>query len=204
METISPGRRTRWKHWLHICPPCFFLGSPMRSSSASLPSMQRSDWPGRAEVRVPTGWIRILCRRSNGWIRWGRPSVITRYVPRSIARPKWATSGAQWKSGSACSTSQFVPLVVGAPSLKRYTVFGNLFAAVDGVVYRIDRHPTMKCHPVTPMSEADLRLHLKAQTDLRIGLLDTLQLDSTDACEQFRKLGKNFDSVLIDVANEAR
>ncbi len=33
--------------------------------------------------------------------------------------------------------------------------------------------------------------------------MDTLQLDSTDACEQFRKLGKNFDSVLIDVANES-
>ena len=117
--------------------------------------------------------------------------------------PKVGNIGRAMEIGKRVFASQFVPLVVGAPSLKRYTIFGNLFAAVDGVVYRIDRHPTMKCHPVTPMSEADLRLHLKEQTDLRIGLMDTLQLDSPDACDQFRKLGKNFDSVLIDVANES-
>ena len=53
------------------------------------------------------------------------------------------------------------PMIVGAPRLARYQVFGNLFAAVDGVGYRLDRHPTMSRHPVTPMDEADLRVHLR-------------------------------------------
>ncbi len=57
-----------------------------------------------------------------------------------------------------------VPLVVGAPQLKRYTFTGNLFASYQGFTYRIDRHPVMSCHPVTPMHEADLRLHLSKQT----------------------------------------
>ena len=57
-----------------------------------------------------------------------------------------------------------VPLIVGVPQLRRYTAFGNLFAAYQGTVYRIDRHPVMSRHPVTPMHEADLRLHLAAQT----------------------------------------
>ncbi|TGR16342.1 four-carbon acid sugar kinase family protein, partial [Mesorhizobium sp. M1C.F.Ca.ET.196.01.1.1] len=33
-----------------------------------------------------------------------------------------------------------VPMVVGAPQLKRYTAFGNLFAAFRGAYFRIDRH----------------------------------------------------------------
>ena len=67
-------------------------------------------------------------------------------------------------------------MIVGAPRLKRYQMFGNLFAAVDGVGYRLDRHPTMSRHPVTPMDEADLRVHLAAQTARRIELVDMLQL----------------------------
>lgn len=61
--------------------------------------------------------------------------------------------------------SSFVPIVGGQPSLGRYCVFGQLFARAGGApeVHRIDRHPTMSRHPVTPMQEADLRLHLGPQ-----------------------------------------
>ena len=57
------------------------------------------------------------------------------------------------------------PILGGQVNLGRYCLFGNLFAQAgqDGQVYRIDRHPTMGKHPVTPMNEADLRLHLEAQ-----------------------------------------
>lgn len=55
-------------------------------------------------------------------------------------------------------------VIGGQPSLGRYCLFGNLFArAADGLVYRIDRHPVMRRHPVTPMTEADLSEHLAAQ-----------------------------------------
>jgi uncharacterized protein YgbK (DUF1537 family) len=59
----------------------------------------------------------------------------------------------------------FVPIVGGQPSLGRYCVFSQLFAAAGrgGAVERIDRHPTMKDHPTTPMQEADLRRHLALQ-----------------------------------------
>lgn len=74
-----------------------------------------------------------------------------------------------------------VPLVVGAPALKRYVAFGNLFATVGDETYRIDRHPTMKQHPITPMDEGDLRLHLRRQTARRIGLIDLRHLSSPAA-----------------------
>ncbi|MEM6428455.1 MAG: four-carbon acid sugar kinase family protein [Deinococcota bacterium] len=77
----------------------------------------------------------------------------------------------------------FTPLLVGAPILKRYVVFGNLFATAEGVTYRLDRHPTMPHHPATPMTESDLRRHLAEQTDLQVGLLDVLHLDrGLEAC----------------------
>ena len=42
-------------------------------------------------------------------------------------------------------------VVGGQPSLGRYCIFSNLFAAAPNkTVYRLDHHPTMSCHPVTP------------------------------------------------------
>lgn len=58
------------------------------------------------------------------------------------------------------------PVVPACPSFGRYVAFGNLFAQAGGAVHRLDRHPTMACHPSTPMTEADLRLHLSHQTRL--------------------------------------
>ncbi|SMG55316.1 four-carbon acid sugar kinase family protein [Paraburkholderia susongensis] len=64
--------------------------------------------------------------------------------------------------------NELVAIVGGQPNLRRYCVFGQLFAAAGAddeqrSIYRIDRHPTMSRHPVTPMNEADLRVHLQRQ-----------------------------------------
>ena len=50
----------------------------------------------------------------------------------------------------------FVPLVVGAPVLGRFCVFGNLFARFgrEPGPYRLDRHPSMSRHPTTPADES--------------------------------------------------
>jgi uncharacterized protein YgbK (DUF1537 family) len=93
---------------------------------------------------------------------------------------------------------------VGAPALKRYQVFGNLFAAADGETIRLDRHPTMKRHPVTPMDEADLRLHLSRQTTKRTALIDILALQSGDAEARFESVAaQNPEILLYDVLDEA-
>jgi uncharacterized protein YgbK (DUF1537 family) len=95
-----------------------------------------------------------------------------------------------------------IPVVVGVPELRRYTVFGTLFAAAGDTVYRIDRHPTMMRHPMTPMTEADLRIHLAAQTELPIALVDTRALggaaDAADAAVDAALAGPA-DLVLLDV-----
>ncbi len=102
----------------------------------------------------------------------------------------------------------FVPLIVGAPALNRFCVFGNLFArsGPESDVYRLDRHPTMSRHPITPMDESDLRLHLAKQTKRQIGLIDVLQL-----ANPVERLAMQLDSlvqsgdeiVLIDTLTQA-
>lgn len=90
--------------------------------------------------------------------------------------PEIGSIGAAADIGWAHFRPTAVPLLVGAPILKRYVAFGNLFAGVNGVTYRLDRHPTMPKHPVTPMHEADLRVHLAGQTSRRMGLVDWLTI----------------------------
>jgi uncharacterized protein YgbK (DUF1537 family) len=106
--------------------------------------------------------------------------------------------------GQQIFASPYVPLLVGAPSLRRYCVFGNLFAMVNGETHRLDRHPTMSRHPVTPMAESDLRLHLAAQTSKRIGLLDILTLRSEAPSEALQRLvSQGSEVVLFDILDEA-
>jgi uncharacterized protein YgbK (DUF1537 family) len=102
--------------------------------------------------------------------------------------------------------SKMIPLLIGAPSLNRFCLFGNLFARVDGVTYRLDRHPTMSRHPVTPMDESDIRLHLAKQTNRFCHLMDLFVLEAPDR-EQEQKLAQlplnDGEYVLFDTYNEA-
>jgi uncharacterized protein YgbK (DUF1537 family) len=79
--------------------------------------------------------------------------------------------------GREILSAEIVPILPAAPGFGRYTVFGHHFARLgEQGVYRLDRHPSVSHHPTTPMTEADLRLHLRDQTELPIGLVDVLDI----------------------------
>ncbi|BFT75323.1 four-carbon acid sugar kinase family protein [Paenibacillus sp. P36] len=105
---------------------------------------------------------------------------------------------------------RYIPLLVGVPYLGRYTLFGNHFAAggAGGTVHRLDRHPTMSKHPVTPMAESDLRKHLAQQTALKTALLDIKALDGSyaDVRERLETVIRQEqpDLLLFDVLDEQR
>jgi uncharacterized protein YgbK (DUF1537 family) len=108
--------------------------------------------------------------------------------------------------GADLFQSPFVPIVAAAPNLGRFTVFGNHFAGYSiggaGSVYRLDRHPSISRHPGTPMTEADLRVHLSRQTKKRVALFDVLKLGlpETEARAAFADVLKERpDAVLFDV-----
>ena len=99
-----------------------------------------------------------------------------------------------------------VPLVVGVPELGRYCAFGTLFATAGHRVHRLDRHPTMTTHPVTPMTESDLIVHLATQTDLPLALVDLRTLVGSDDVvdvEVDRAMTSGAAVVLFDLVDTA-
>lgn len=106
--------------------------------------------------------------------------------------------------GAKIFNNKLIPVLGGMPALGRYCVFGNLFAKMgiggNGKTYRIDRHPSMSKHPVTPMNESDLRIHLGKQTNKKIGLIDIVQ----QKVKKKKWLDNIIDEevVLLDTTNE--
>jgi uncharacterized protein YgbK (DUF1537 family) len=92
--------------------------------------------------------------------------------------PEIGSIGAAVAAISAHIDPALVLIIGGQPSLGRYCCFGHLFASAgDGNIYRIDRHPVMSRHPVTPMRESDLRLHLAEQGLVDIALVTATEID---------------------------
>ena len=93
-------------------------------------------------------------------------------------------------------------IVGGQPNLGRYCAFGNLFARAgqQGAIYRLDRHPTMSRHPVTPMDESDLARHLAKQELTNIAGVDIVALDAADVDARVdAALSERPDALLFDV-----
>jgi uncharacterized protein YgbK (DUF1537 family) len=97
----------------------------------------------------------------------------------------------------------FVPVLTAAPALGRFTVFGTHFVRYgigsDGAIHRLDRHPSITKHPVTPMTEADLRVHLAKQTKKKIALFDILNvaLPEKEARTALRQILANGPAVVL-------
>lgn len=64
-----------------------------------------------------------------------------------------------------------VPVFPASPKMDRFQCFGTLFARAGDGIHRLDRHPVVSRHPVTPMDEADVARHLARQTGEVIGTL---------------------------------
>ncbi|MBP6432486.1 MAG: four-carbon acid sugar kinase family protein [Ferruginibacter sp.] len=103
--------------------------------------------------------------------------------------------------GATIFKNKIIPVLGGHPTLGRYCVFGNLFALMgigsQGNVYRLDRHPSMSKHPVAPMNEADLKIHLSKQTSKSIALIDYVQQQ-----KPLNEWITNEEVILLDATNE--
>ena len=114
----------------------------------------------------------------------GAPHVHYKVCSTFDSSPQIGSIGQAINVGAEVFNALFIPLLVAAPALGRYCVFGNLFARMgigsQGEIFRLDRHPSMSRHPVTPADESDLRLHLSRQTEKTTGLIDVLALAESD------------------------
>jgi uncharacterized protein YgbK (DUF1537 family) len=161
-----------------------------------------------SDCRV-VGLAGVSRSKSPAWMRENLPAVfrclkdlgapLCHYKVCSTfdSSPEIGSIGCALEIGQEIFGNPYVPVVLGVPVLGRYVLFGNLFARAGTAIYRIDRHPTMKCHPVTPMTESDLRLHLARQTGRKIGLVDILAVSSGGAEQQLEALVREGAQVVI-------
>lgn len=121
--------------------------------------------------------------------------------------PETGSIGRAMDCGARIFKNKRIPVLGGTPALGRYCLFGNLFARMgigsSGKIYRLDRHPSMRHHPVTPAAESDLRLHLGKQTKKEFGLIDVLMLERPLE-EWNRVLTDREEAVLMDALYETQ
>jgi uncharacterized protein YgbK (DUF1537 family) len=108
---------------------------------------------------------------------YGAPLFLYKICSTFDSSPAIGSIGRAIEVGMDVFASGFVPILAAAPRLGRYTLFGNHFVHLAGDVYRLDQHPSMSTHPITPMKESDLRRHLSKQTELPCGLISALDLE---------------------------
>jgi uncharacterized protein YgbK (DUF1537 family) len=113
--------------------------------------------------------------------------------------PEVGSIGRALEIGRRVFGARLVPILAAAPILGRYCAFGHLFArsGLDSPVFRLDRHPTMSRHPVTPMRESDLLLHLSRQTSVAASLFDLSELNRPDVEQNFRSRLASHDGALL-------
>jgi len=137
--------------------------------------------------------------------RWlqARRAPICQYKVCSTfdSSPEIGSIGRAMEIGQDIFATPCVPVVIGAPHLGRYVAFSNLFAAAGDGIYRIDRHPAMSRHPITPMSEGDLRIHLARQTSRPIFAIDLTVLGTREAESRFEQFPRG--AAIVDGVDAA-
>lgn len=102
----------------------------------------------------------------------GAPLLHYKVCSTFDSAPHVGSIGKAAEIGLSVTGARAIPMLTAAPQMRRYQAFGHLFAGTFDGVFRLDRHPVMSRHPVTPMQEADLLQHIAAQTSLPSGLID--------------------------------
>ena len=172
----------------HGLPAVLFLAPPTPAQLAAFPRARAIGVAGDSRSRSPEWMSANLPAAFTGLKNLNAPITHYKVCSTFDSSPTHGSIGRTLEIGLDVFSPRFVPIVVGAPHLRRYLAFGNLFAAdPDGHILRIDRHP-MARHPVTPMREADLRLHIAAQTPTKIGLIDLAVLNSGTAADRVESL----------------
>jgi uncharacterized protein YgbK (DUF1537 family) len=142
-----------------------FMGVPGRAALTAAGPLDAVGIAGAARAMAPEA-MRAELTAVGGFFRTQAPPVLHYKVCSTFdSAPHVGNIACAIQTLHPFVDHRWVPIVGGQPSLGRYCAFSNLFAAAGtgGTVHRIDRHPTMRQHPVTPMGEADLRVHLAAQ-----------------------------------------
>ena len=155
-----------------------FLQEPDARTLARHPGLDAVGIAGDSRAMTPAEMDAQLPPTLDWLARAGAPVIHYKVCSTFDSGPGIGSIGRVMELARARLAGACIPIVAATPHLARFCVYGNLFAraGTDGRIYRIDRHPIMKVHPVTPMDEGDLAVHLARQCGLTL-LADPTALD---------------------------
>ena len=142
-----------------------FTGVPTAAQLAAAGALDVLGIAGSTRSLAPASMAPLLGAAGRFFASLEVPVLHYKTCSTFDSAPRVGSIGAAVRALLPHVRNRWVPIVGGQPNIGRYCLFGHLFASagLGGAVHRIDRHPTMAHHPVTPMDEADLRLHLARQ-----------------------------------------
>ena len=182
-----------------------FTDPPTSAQLKKFPGLQAIGVAGKTRSLAPAAMERELKPALLALKKLGARHVHYKVCSTFDSSPTISSIGRVLDMAVKIFPAPFIPILAAAPSLGRYTIFGQHFARYGigsaGAIHRLDRHPSISKHPITPMNEADLRVHLSRQTKKKISLFDILQLalpekESRAALEKI--LAKKPDAILFD------
>jgi uncharacterized protein YgbK (DUF1537 family) len=180
-----------------------FLARPDPALLARFSAARAFGLAGTSRSQTPA-WMDVHLKDAFAWLATLDAELCHYKICSTFdSAPHIGSIGRAIELGRSVFGQKTAPLVVGAPQIRRYTAFGQLFAAYRDRRYRIDRHPVMSRHPVTPMDEADILVHLGRQTELVSSLLDSVDVGAVDAPARLAALLADEPGiVLLDVLDE--
>ncbi|HTB82360.1 MAG TPA: four-carbon acid sugar kinase family protein [Candidatus Sulfotelmatobacter sp.] len=187
-----------------------FIAPPTPQQLSRFKNLQAVGVAGKTRSLTPEAMKRELKPAFRALKKLGARHVHYKVCSTFDSSPEIGSIGCVMDLAGEIFPASFIPLLVAAPALGRYTVFGNHFARFGigsaGEIHRLDRHPSISRHPVTPMTEADLRVHLAKQTKKKIALFDITKISSpgrTMRIEFKKLLSQSPDVVLFDALDES-
>lgn len=156
-------------------PSMLFLEPPSTEQLARFPDLRGIGVASTARAEGPE-WMRTHLPGIFAQLAALKPGLLHYKVCSTLdSSPRVGSIGCAIEIGADLLGATTVPVLVAAPQMRRYQTFGQLFAGHGDEVFRLDRHPVMSRHPVTPMDEADVAKHIARQSERIRGCTLTLE-----------------------------
>lgn len=146
-------------------PAMLFLKPPTPTQLAKYPDLKGIGVASTARAQSPE-WMDAELPEIFAQLAALKPALLHYKVCSTLdSSPQLGSIGRAIEIGAAQTAPAAVPVMIAAPQMRRYQSFGHLFAGFGDTVFRLDRHPVMARHPVTPMNESDVAKHVALQSD---------------------------------------
>ena len=185
-------------------PSVLFLDPPTPEQARRFSDKRGIGLAGTARSQTPA-WMDTELRGIFDWLKSVRAEISHYKICSTLDSSSQVGSIGRAADIAAQVFDGWMPVYPAAPPIRRYQAFGTLFAAGPSGVVRLDRHEVMNAHPVTPISEADVRRVLALQTERPLGLISIEDLRDADtaAAALQRELATGRKLIAVDTVSTA-